>query len=330
MKKKLLKIFIITLAAIVCLSVLSAAAIYFKYKSITADNLQPQFIKSQILPSDEAPLGDVLKAVITISSPWNKPPVSIEAKASQGSQIVGKPEIVKIKNSWSSSIWNVIINVQPYTTGIIPEGTLKLAFAPGNDGKTDFISLKIPEITSLEIKEVSDKPLLASKEEIKPITKSKWFYISIASIVVIIIALLVIWLIFRKKKAHPRILTSWEKAILSLNEIKFEFGKGELQPVKCFLKLTDTIRFYLEERFNLHVPKQTTEEFMSDMENPLSPLNNKDRNFLREFMRSGDMIKFAKYEADKSMVDNSIDRALLLITETIPKIEENKPKNSTI
>ncbi|HBM15266.1 MAG TPA: hypothetical protein DD381_02815 [Lentisphaeria bacterium] len=323
MIRKLIKISIISLAIILFAILIFAAAIYLEYRSITIENPAPAFVKSQILPSDEAPLGDVMRAVFTFKSPWNKSPVSAEIKAADGSQAIGKIEFEKIENSWGSSTWNAIVKVQPFTTGLIPEGTAKIIFSPDKDGKRDFLDLKIPEITSLEIKDVPGQPVLASKEEITAITQSKVFYYIIGAFLVIIIALF-LWVIFRKKKTLPRILTPWEKAILTLNGIKIEFTKGELQPVKCFLKLTDSVRFYLEERFYLHAPKQTTEEFMTDMENPLSPLNNRDRNFLREFMRSGDMIKFAKYDADKVLIENSIDRALLLITETIPKPEDNK------
>jgi len=227
-----------------------------------------------------------------------------------------------------SSTWNAITKIQPYSTGLIPEGGCRIIFSPDKDGKKDFLDLKIPEITSLEIKNISNEPLLASKEEIKPFTESKGFYY-ICGAVLLVIIVIILWLIFKKKKVLPRILTPWEKAILALNEIKLEFGKGEIQPIKCFLRLTDTVRFYLEERFSLHAPKQTTEEFMTEMENPSSPLNNRDRNFLREFMRSGDMIKFAKYDADKTLIDNSIDRALLLITETIPAQTDNKTETGT-
>lgn len=323
MMRKFLKILIICLIVIVLASCAFGIAVFLKYKSVTAENLPVKFVKSQVLPEEEAPLGDVLSVVFTINSPWNKVPVSSEVKAAQGSQIIDKVQYVKIRNSWGLSTWEVIVKVQSFTTGLIPEGELKLFFSPDKDGKKDVLDLKIPEITSLEIKNVTDKPLTASREEIKPIIKSKAFYYGCGIAIIIIIAL-ILWFVFRKRKEKPRILTPWEKAILALNAIKLEFVRGELSPIKCLLKLTDEVRSYLEERFNIHAPKQTTEEFMSGMENSSSPLTNSDRNFLREFMQSADMIKFAKYDADKAMIEHSIERALLLIAETTPVQNENK------
>ena len=60
------------------------------------------------------------------------------------------------------------------------------------------------------------------------------------------------------------------------------------------------------------------------MEDWNSPLNNQDRNFLREFMTSADMIKFAKYEATKKHIETAIARAEQLVDETIPEKEEDK------
>lgn len=324
MIRKFLKILTISSAAIILLLCLSGVAIYIKYRAVANENTAAQFVKSEILPSDETPLGEVMQAVITIKSPWNKTPLTSEAKAANGSQLIGKAQFVKLKNSWGFCTWNIIQKLQSYTVGIIPEGELHVSFSPDKNGKKDVLDFKIPEFTSLEIKNVTDKPIVASKEEIKPITQSKAFYFICSGIILLIIVGTILWLIFRKKKRQIRILTPWERAILALNELKIEFLKGDITPIKCLFKLTDAVRFYLEERFDIHAPKQTTEEFMAGMENSSSPLNNQDRNFLREFMLSADMIKFAKYDADKSMIENSIERALLLIAETTPIQNENK------
>ncbi|MEI6055237.1 MAG: hypothetical protein WCR55_04180 [Lentisphaerota bacterium] len=323
MIRKFLKILSITIAAIILLLCFLGAAIYIKYRTVTNANAPVQFVKSAIIPSDETPLGEVVQAVITIKSPWNKTPITSEAKSANGSQLIGKAQFVKVNNSWGFCTWNIIQKLQSYTVGIIPEGEFHVSFSPDKDGKKDILDLKIPEFTSLEIKNVTDKPIVASKEEIKSITQSKAFYYVCSGIVLLII-IVVLWFIFRKKKAQIRILTPWERAILALNELKIEFLRGEITPIKCLFKLTDAVRFYLEERFDIHAPKQTTEEFMTGMENSSSPLTNQDRNFLREFMLSADMIKFAKYDADMSMIETSIERALLLIAETTPVQDANK------
>lgn len=324
MIRKILKTLAILSAVIILILCLSGVAIYIKYHAVVNDNAPVKFLKSEIIPSDETPLGEVMQAVITIKTPWNKSPVTSEAKAAEGSQLIGKAQFVKVKNSWGYSTWNIIQKLQSYTVGIIPEGELNVTFSPDKDGKKDALNLKIPEFTSLEIKNVTDKPILASKEEIKPITQSKAFYFICAGIILLIIIIAILWFIFRKKTAQIRVLTPWERAILALNGLKIEFLRGDITPIKCLLRLTDEVRFYLEERFDIHAPKQTTEEFMAGMENSSSPLSNQDRNFLREFMLSGDMIKFAKYDADKSMIETSIERALLLIAETTPIKDENK------
>ncbi len=324
MIKRILKILIISAIVAVLLLLVSGTIVYLKYNSIRNENLPIQFVKSEILPSDEAPLGEVMQSVITIKAPWNKIPIASEAKSAEGSQLIGKTLFEKVKTSWGYSTWNIIQKLQSYTVGLIPEGQLNVIFSPDKDGKKDVVNLKMPEFTSLEIKNVTDKPVIADKEELKPITQSKAFYYICSGIILLIVIVMVLWFIFRKNRGQIRILTPWERAVLALNDLKIEFMRGDITPIKCLFKLTDTVRFYLEERFEIHAPKQTTEEFMTGMENSSSPLNNRDRNFLREFMASADMIKFARYDADKGMIENSIERALLLISETTPKPDENK------
>ena len=131
---------------------------------------------------------------------------------------------------------------------------------------------------------------------------------------------------FQKKEKKTKPLTPWALALLKLHSLNDSFGSGKLNAVKCISNLTDIVRNYLEDRFYIHAPRQTTEEFLSNMENWNSPLDNKDRNFLREFMTSADMIKFAKFEASKTQIETAIARAEQLVDGTIPDEENNKPK----
>ena len=61
-----------------------------------------------------------------------------------------------------------------------------------------------------------------------------------------------------------------------------------------FVELSDLVRHYLEDRFTLHAPELTTEEFLDVA--AISPdLTRNHRSFLQTFLRSADQVKFARF-----------------------------------
>lgn len=89
------------------------------------------------------------------------------------------------------------------------------------------------------------------------------------------------------------------------------------------MRLTDVIRSYLEQRFHLRAEHQTTREFLDEIRSG-GPLEEKQRSFLKEFLASADMVKFAKAPADTMAFDEAALRAETLVRETAVKEENGK------
>ena len=89
------------------------------------------------------------------------------------------------------------------------------------------------------------------------------------------------------------------------------------QPKEFCILVSDTIRWYLEERFNFHAPERTTEEFLYELQetNLLLP---DQKASLGEFLNRCDLVKFAKYEPREPELRDLHDSALRLVEETIP------------
>lgn len=326
MKKFLRFLLIACIAAFVC-ALACFTLIYAKYKSIAKQDIPVKYVKTELKPEEDVNLGEPLNVAITLKSPWNKYPSEAQINPSQGSQLYGSPKIMKIKREWGYTLWEVRFSIQAFTTGPIQEGDLKIIVSTDNPQKTDTLSLKMPGFNSLEIKNLTGELNVAGKIATAGLAqKSKNIYLAIALMVIGIA--LVLFFVFRKRKKKEKILSCWEIAIKDLNQLRSEYQSGIVNPLKCISQLTDIVRGYLEERFSIHAPKQTTSEFLVNMESSSSPLNNKNRNFLREFMVSADMIKFAKHEACKEMIESSISRAALLIEESIPSQDELKQEEA--
>ena len=90
-----------------------------------------------------------------------------------------------------------------------------------------------------------------------------------------------------------------------------------LQPKPFCTMVSDTVRCYLEERFNFRAPERTTEEFLYELSdtNLLAP---DQKESLGEFLEECDLVKFAKYEPAETELRNLHNSALRLVEETEP------------
>ena len=89
------------------------------------------------------------------------------------------------------------------------------------------------------------------------------------------------------------------------------------QPREFCILVSDTVRWYLEERFDFHAPERTTEEFLYELQgtNLLTP---DQKDSLGEFLKRCDLVKFAKYEPGPPELHDLHDSALRLVEETEP------------
>ena len=97
------------------------------------------------------------------------------------------------------------------------------------------------------------------------------------------------------------------------------------QPKEFCILVSDTARWYLEERFNFHAPERTTEEFLYELRetNLLLP---DQKQSLGEFLNRCDLVKFAKYEPRESELRDLYDSALRLVEETTPVTAVSAPQ----
>ena len=79
--------------------------------------------------------------------------------------------------------------------------------------------------------------------------------------------------------------------------------------------VSDVIRVYLEERFNLHAPDRTTEEFLGELREG-AQLNQEHKALLENFLTKCDLVKFARDEPTEPELRGLLDAALRLIDET--------------
>ena len=89
------------------------------------------------------------------------------------------------------------------------------------------------------------------------------------------------------------------------------------QPLPFCVLVSDTVRWYLEERFDFHAPERTTEEFLYELQGTRL-LTRDQKESLGEFLKQCDLVKFARYEPGEPELRGLHASALRLVEETEP------------
>ena len=87
------------------------------------------------------------------------------------------------------------------------------------------------------------------------------------------------------------------------------------EPDPFCTRLSEIIRVYLEERFGLQAPDQTTEEFLEGLK-VSSALDLRHKQLLEEFLTQCDWVKFAKGNPEKDELGRLHQVAATLVDET--------------
>lgn len=155
--------------------------------------------------------------------------------------------------------------------------------------------------------------------DIKPPVEipSGWAWVFWALLVLAVAALAFwAWRYWQKRRAQAQVVPVVPphiRAKQALREALALLG----QPREFCIRVSDTIRWYLEERFDFHAPERTTEEFLYELQgtNLLTP---DQKDSLGEFLKRCDLVKFAKYEPGLPELENLHSSAVRLVEETEP------------
>ncbi|MDB6124174.1 MAG: hypothetical protein JWQ71_3167 [Pedosphaera sp.] len=172
---------------------------------------------------------------------------------------------------------------------------------------------------------VTNSPALPGTNDIRAIKPpveipTYWILLWCAIGALVLIAIVYFaWRYWRKKATEPqlvRVVPPHERARLKLQEALALIN----QPRPFCILVSDTVRLYLEERFNFHAPERTTEEFLHELQASKLLLPDQ-KHSLSEFLSICDMVKFAQYEPGPPELQALHESAVWLIDETEPQPE---------
>ena len=114
---------------------------------------------------------------------------------------------------------------------------------------------------------------------------------------------LILWLIARSRRRSVPIRSPRERALELLDRMQGDVE--QMQPYRFSIRVSDVLRRYVTEQYDLPVIRQTSVEFLSGL-TKVSPFSDDERTLLDDFLNRCDLIKFARYEA------TALDSRLLL------------------
>ena len=124
------------------------------------------------------------------------------------------------------------------------------------------------------------------------------------------------WWLWRRRKprtARAHMIPPDERARTRLNAALALLD----HPERFCTAVSEITRAYLEERFGLKAPDQTTEEFLADLPKN-AELDERHKGSLAGFLTGCDLVKFAKFEPARADLEALHAAALDLVLQTAP------------
>jgi hypothetical protein len=131
---------------------------------------------------------------------------------------------------------------------------------------------------------------------------------------------LVVWFMLRPRKVIlPREmpLPPHVKALRALARLRSAPRQTEAEVEAFYVEVSAVLRVYLEERFGLHAPERTTEEFLAEIEQG-DALTAEQRRSLGRFLQQCDLVKFARLIPDSAVHDQTFQIAATFVEQTRP------------
>jgi len=205
--------------------------------------------------------------------------------------------------------------LEPFLSGDYTIPPMVIKFRKKSDQEAGEHKIETSEVT-IKVKSLLPEDLKdVSLNEIKPPVPFPrsyilwlWAAIAAAALVTGIVTTTVI--VRKRKKAAGEgsglSIPAHELAYEALKRLVEEDlpGKGEIK--LFYQRISAILRRYIENRFGLHAPEQTTEEFLFGLENA-QKFPEKYKTLLKVFLNHCDLVKFAEYQPETEDIQNTFN-----------------------
>jgi hypothetical protein len=157
------------------------------------------------------------------------------------------------------------------------------------------------------------KPPLGALQPLNRTAARRWLPWSLLGLM-LAAAPLVVWY-WRRSRHRARRRSAYEIARGRLDRLLRQPLPAGSQIDNFFVELSDIVRHYLEDRFELRAPELTTEEFL-DAVSGSPDLSREHQELLQQFLRQADLVKFAGLQPGQSDIQRALQAAVRFLDET--------------
>ncbi len=220
--------------------------------------------------------------------------------------------------------------LEPFLSGAYSIPALSFEFHDVNSPEENKYELTTEpidiEVTSL-LGEQRAELIISDIEDVVQMPKksSYWWVWTLAVMTVAIVCLL----FYSRRRRAAQLIRIFKPA----HEIAYErlrvlvkedlVNKGMIK--EFYERISNILRHYIEDRFNLRAPERTTEEFLIELSSA-DVFNPDDKANIGEFLKLSDLVKFAKHNPTTDQIQQTFDLVKNFIEKT--KSEE-KPIDVT-
>lgn len=212
--------------------------------------------------------------------------------------------------------------LEPFLSGDYKISPMKISFFRKNEATEDRHYVETPEVT-IKVKSLlpDDVKNLKINEIVPPLPYPQSYTLWLWSGAGIIIAGLLFSLILfymRRSNYRETAAIKLKAHEIAYNELKILVDenlieKGDIK--QFYLRLSAIVRRYIENRFGLRAPEQTTEEFLSGLESA-SDFPAEYKPLLNNFLKYSDLVKFARFQPGNEDIQKSFDSCKAFIQGT--------------
>lgn len=211
----------------------------------------------------------------------------------------------KLSNSLVTQ--NITFSLSPFLPGEYSTPEIKItASVPDNDSSLVEVIFSPQTITVISLLQGDEEsPSISDIYEPLSLPIPIWYFIVAGLVLLFFIA--IAFFLMRRKRKHTKIIPLTPPHITALEAIDTLLSqKTDTEHSLFFAKLSLILRHYIEERFGLKAPEQTTEEFVTALGN--TPMfSNEHKELLKNFLHHSDLIKFAQMTPTEVEIMGSVE-----------------------
>ena len=144
-----------------------------------------------------------------------------------------------------------------------------------------------------------------------------WAWIALAAVLVLAAVAFLLWRRARRRRLHPSEPSepAHVLALAALDRLQGDDLITLRRIEEFYVRVSGILRYYIEWRFGLRAPEQTTEEFLDAMLVAGGPIA-EYRDPLSSFLQHCDLVKFARHQPATDDMHNALQRAREFVEQT--------------